>query len=176
MPNNQATFNSIVTQIQNNQITVVDLSNQGITDSDCQILMENLTTNFSVLTLFLQDNFITPIGANYIAQMLNSNQRLYYIELGNNQITGKNQIGDTGATTIFSALETNTALIVVMRHSLVLSTAITILSILIVIAIHQMRGLPPWLRATNSAWVQYCSVPNSISIPKSPYPKIVWLL
>ena len=82
----------------------LNLGYEHLKESDIQPLVEALTQNTTLTTLYLGGNRIGDTGANVIALALKDNTTLTTLYLGSNQI------GATGANAIALALKDNTTL------------------------------------------------------------------
>ena len=103
----QAAFNATVIAVENNKIDgLLDLSNQGITDSDLQLLSIALTKSTLLTYLDLSGNFISATGASALADALKINTSISVLVLASNKIN------DAGATSLAEALKINTSLYV----------------------------------------------------------------
>ena len=100
---------------ENNVLTHLDLSQNGLSDSGARCIFEGLQHNTTLVSLSLHDNNITAVTARSLTKMLQINKSLTHLDLS------YNQFDDQMILCIFQGLEHNTTLL----HLNLYSTGIT---------------------------------------------------
>ena len=91
----------ILHELDSNVLTALNLSENGITDSNMQLLGRSLGRNSSLEALNLDGNLITAAGAASLASALETNATLHILDLAHNPLA------EEGMAAVARSLELN---------------------------------------------------------------------